>query len=259
MEAAKSIILFTVIFTLTQGFPQNTPVPEEIPVTTTVNANIPVVSITTTPATKKSNEDPVTTVKTEIRIQTLPNDDPKPTEKKVKKPINPRKSGKKELDDPSKNIIDMHKTNRSHEVSGRKGVDPSQDVATEMSTVNHEDDLNDLKKIVETTLPPVTTVKKSTRIPRPTTQTTQKIVTSSAKSTISKIVTKTEKPIMKTTKEPVVNDTTPRTSLLVGIVFGCLLLSVLMFVGFKRLDAIRRRREYRRMNDFLIDGMYNEM
>lgn len=59
---------------------------------------------------QKSNEDPVTTVKTEIRIQTLPNDDPKPTEKKVKKPINPRKSGKKELDDPSKNIIDMHKT-----------------------------------------------------------------------------------------------------------------------------------------------------
>ena len=41
------------------------------------------------------------------------------------------------------------------------------------------------------------------------------------------------------------NDTTPKTSLLVGIVFGCLLLSVLMFVGFKRLDAIRRRREYR--------------
>ena len=75
-------------------------------------------------------------------------------------------------------------SNRSHEVSGRKGVDPSQDVATEMSTVNHEDDLNDLKKIVETTLPPVTTVKKSTRIPRPTTQTTEKIVTSSAKSTI---------------------------------------------------------------------------
>ena len=51
MEAAKSIILFTVIFTLTQGFPQNTPVPEEIP-TTTVNSNIPVISITTTPATK---------------------------------------------------------------------------------------------------------------------------------------------------------------------------------------------------------------
>merc|ERR1711971_204259 len=93
----------------------------------------------------------------------------------------------------------------------------------------------------------------TTKIPR-------KIVTSSAKSTSSAIpVTKTEKPLLKTTKEPVVNATTPKTSLLVGIVFGCLLLSVLMFVGFKRLDAIRRRREYRRMNDFLIDGMYNEM
>ena len=59
------------------------------------------------------------------------------------------------------------------------------------------------------------------------------------------VQTTTVKPLMNTTKEPIVNDNTPRTSLLVGIVFGCLLLSVLMFVGFKRLDAIRRRREYR--------------
>jgi len=256
---AKSIIVFTVIFTLTQGFPQNTPVPESIPITTTVDSKNTVVSIptitTTTPVTKKSNESPTTTVKTEIRIQTLPNDDPKVTETEVKKPKNPRKSGKKELDNPSKSIIDIHKTNKSHEVSGRKGSDPSQDVATEMSTVNHEDDLNNLKSAVETTLPHTTTVVAAvtTKIPR-------KIVTSSAKSTSSAIpVTKTEKPLLKTTKEPVVNDTTPKTSLLVGIVFGCLLLSVLMFVGFKRLDAIRRRREYRRMNDFLIDGMYNEM
>ena len=54
-------------------------------------------------------------------------------------------------------------------------------------------------------------------------------------------------------------DSTPATSLLVGVIFGVFLLSVVIFVGFKRLDAIRRRREYRRMNDFLIDGMYNEM
>jgi len=257
---AKSIIVFTVIFTLTQGFPQNTPVPESIPITTTVDSKNTVVSIpqitTTTPVTKKSNESPTTTVKTEIRIQTLPNDDPKVTpETEVKKPKNPRKSGKKELDNPSKSIIDIHKTNKSHEVSGRKGSDPSQDVATEMSTVNHEDDLNNLKSAVETTLPPTTTLVAAV-----TTKIPQKVVTSSAKSTSSAIpVTKTEKPLLKTTKEPVVNDTTPKTSLLVGIVFGCLLLSVLMFVGFKRLDAIRRRREYRRMNDFLIDGMYNEM
>jgi len=266
---AKSIIVFTVIFTLTQGFPQNTPVPESIPITTTVDSKNTVVSIptitTTTPVTKKSNESPTTTVKTEIRIQTLPNDDPKVTpetevkkpETEVKKPQNPRKSGKKELDNPSKSIIDIHKTNKSHEVSGRKGSDPSQNVATEMSTVNHEDDLNNLKSAVETTLPPV---KTTTVVAAVTTKIPRKIVTSSAKSTSSAIpVTKTEKPLLKTTKEPVVNDTTPKTSLLVGIVFGCLLLSVLMFVGFKRLDAIRRRREYRRMNDFLIDGMYNEM
>ena len=54
-------------------------------------------------------------------------------------------------------------------------------------------------------------------------------------------------------------NSTSKTSLFVGIFLGGILLSVLIFVGFKRLDAIRRRREYRRMNDFLIDGMYNEM
>jgi len=258
---AKSIILFTVIITLTQGFPQNTPVPELIPKTTTVASNNPVVSTiptTITPDTKESNENPVTTVKTEIRIQTLPNDDPKQTEKKVENPLNPRKSGKKELDNPSKNIIDLHKTtNKSHEVSGRKGVDPSQDVATEMSTVNHQDDLNNLKNSVVTTAPPETTAT-TTVAAVVTTKIPQKIVTTFKSTSSASAIPKTERPNL-STKEPVVNDTTPRTSLLVGIVFGCLLLSVLMFVGFKRLDAIRRRREYRRMNDFLIDGMYNEM
>lgn len=48
------------------------------------------------------------------------------------------------------------------------------------------------------------------------------------------------------------------TGLIVGIFFGMVLTAVLVFVGLKRLDAIRRRREYRRMNDFLIDGMYND-
>ncbi|TRY73570.1 hypothetical protein TCAL_01591 [Tigriopus californicus] len=54
-------------------------------------------------------------------------------------------------------------------------------------------------------------------------------------------------------------DPTPSTSLIVGVFFAVILLSVVGFLGFKRLDAIRRRREYRRMNDFLIDGMYNDM
>jgi len=49
------------------------------------------------------------------------------------------------------------------------------------------------------------------------------------------------------------------TSLVFGVVFGLILMSVLLFVGLKRLDAVRRRREYRRMNDFLIDGMYNDI
>ena len=50
-----------------------------------------------------------TTPKTEIRIQTLPNDDPVVKAPKVKNLVNSRKNGKKDLDNPSK-IIDIHKT-----------------------------------------------------------------------------------------------------------------------------------------------------
>jgi len=239
---AKSIMKFTILYTLmvtfTQGISQNTP---SNLVMTTTN---PVVSNPTIPpvTTKKTIENPTPTPKAEIHIKTLPPDDPKPT-KKVK-------SGKKELDNPS--IIDLHKsdpTNKTHGVSGRKGVDASQDVVTEISTDDHASDLNNLK----TTTPPTTEKKlkptPATKAKTSTMKITTTLVTpsSSSESVVSKV------------EEPIVNDTTPKTSLLVGIVFGCLLLSVLMFVGFKRLDAIRRRREYRRMNDFLIDGMYNEM
>jgi len=232
---------FTILVTLTQGLPQNTPAVSLT--TSTIASNDPVVN---TPATTKKNiENPTPTP--QIRIQTLPSDDPEPAMKK-ENVANSRKIGKKELDNPSK-IIDMHKSNKSHEVSGRKGAD-SQDVVTEMSTDDHVGDLHNLKNLVPTIPPPITTT--TTTVAPITTKTTTKEPTTVTKSSSSSIAPKT-------TKEPVVNDTTPKTSLLVGIVFGCLLLSVLMFVGFKRLDAIRRRREYRRMNDFLIDGMYNEM
>jgi hypothetical protein len=49
------------------------------------------------------------------------------------------------------------------------------------------------------------------------------------------------------------------TSLVVGLVCALILMTVLLFVGLKRIESIRRRREYRRMNDFLIDGMYNDL
>ena len=149
-------------------------------------------------------------------------------------------SSKKELDNPSK-IIDLHKDlieTTTHEVSGRKGVDPSSDVVTEITpNVDHVDDLNKLKS---------STTKTSTKIRI----TTTKITTSTEASTTSK-----NPEVKKVAQE----DPTPRTSLLVGVILACILLSVVAFVGFKRLDAIRRRREYRRMNDYLIDGMYNEM
>ena len=65
----------------------------------------------------KNEQSEVTTMKTEIRIQTL------------SAVTNSSKVGKKELDNPSK-IIDMHKSSpksKTHEVSGRKGMDPSVD------------------------------------------------------------------------------------------------------------------------------------
>ncbi len=55
------------------------------------------------------------------------------------------------------------------------------------------------------------------------------------------------------------SDPTPETSLVVGLVFGAILLVVLGLVAYQRLGAAKRRREYRRMNDFLIDGMYNDL
>ena len=168
-----------------------------------------------------------TSTETQITIQCLNNSCTDPQDKVVT-----QKSGKKELDSPSK-IIDSHKDKSpNHEVSGRKGVDPSTDVVTEM-TNDHVQDLHNLKETTTTTTTSTTTTSRRTT------------------TVISEQTVKEE--------EPVVNDDTPRTSLLVGIILGCTLLCVLIFVGFKRLDAIRRRREYRRMNDFLIDGMYNEM
>ena len=170
-----------------------------------------------------------TTTLAEIKIQCLNNscNDPQV-----------QRSGKKELDNPSK-IIDLHKDDndgkgKSHEVSGRKGVDPSTDVVTEM-TNDHVQDLHNLKE---------------------TTMTSTSTTTTTTSSTTGAPEVKSDEAL---DKEEVVNDNTPRTSLLVGVILGCTLLCVLIFVGFKRLDAIRRRREYRRMNDFLIDGMYNEM
>lgn len=80
-------------------------------------------------------------------------------------------------------------------------------------------------------------------------------MTSSTKLVVEEPSHVTTKPLAE--KRPV--DPTPETSLIVGAVFGAILIAVLLFVGVKRLDAVRRRRNYRRMNDFLIDGMYNDM
>merc|ERR1719150_3681780 len=89
---------------------------------------------------------------------------------------------------------------------------------------------------------------KSAKVTRPS---------SSTSATTKK--TKTTKPEKEVQTKESLKDSTSKTSLFVGIVLAGVLLSVIGFVGFKRLDAIRRRREYRRMNDFLIDGMYNEL
>ncbi len=130
-------------------------------------------------------------MKTEIRIQTL------------SAVTNSSKVGKKELDNPSK-IIDMHKSSpksKTHEVSGRKGMDPSVDQVTEMST-DHVQDLKSLQK-TDTTTTVAATVKPSS-----TTATT----------TLSSKPLTTSKSDVR--KEEIVTDNTPKTSLLGNFSFN---------------------------------------
>merc|ERR1711983_268604 len=99
-----------------------------------------------------------TTTLAEIKIQCLNNSCNDPQVQRI---------GKKELDNPSK-IIDLHKddendgkASKSHEVSGRKGVDPSTDVVTEM-TQDHVQDLHNLKEKTTTTMTSTTTSTTTT-------------------------------------------------------------------------------------------------
>lgn len=240
------ILVIAATTCLVHSYPQNTPKPN-LNITTTLVPKV----IAASPINLKNEEPKVTseavpTVKTELKIKCL-NDDcnnaPIDDSKTLGRKGVEQNSRKKELDNPSKSkIIDLHKTDEDknenvHHVKGRIGMDPGVDVVTE--TNDHVDDLNSLK--IETTTSTITTT------------TTVKKVIPSTKST----TTMSPEPKVEGDDKPI--SSTSKTSLVVGIVLGCILLSVLIFVGFKRLDAIRRRREYRRMNDFLIDGMYNEM
>jgi len=235
----KSIISVVLVSNcLVQCLGQNTPKTESNVVTTLLTTEVP------------------STVKTEIKIECLDgncnNNTPKDDNQKSK----PRKgveqkSSKKELDNPK--IIDLHKSDDGDHVKGRKGMNPGVDVVTEANV--HVEDLNSLKKnsTTVTLAPSTTTTTKSTT--KKTVATTKTSISSTTTTKKTK-TTKSEKEVQ--TKESL-KDSTSKTSLFVGIVLAGVLLSVLGFVGFKRLDAIRRRREYRRMNDFLIDGMYNEL
>jgi len=236
----KSIISVVLVSNcLVQCLAQNTPKTESNVVTTLLTTEVP------------------STVKTEIKIECLDgncnNNTPKDDNQKSK----PRKgveqkSSKKELDNPK--IIDLHKSDDGDHVKGRKGMNPGVDVVTEANV--HVEDLNSLKKnsTTVTLAPSTTTTTKSTT--KKTVATTKTSISSTSATTKKIKTTKPEKEVQ--TKESI-KDSTSKTSLFVGIVLAGVLLSVLGFVGFKRLDAIRRRREYRRMNDFLIDGMYNEL
>jgi len=253
-----NIILFVVASTcLVQSLPQNTPQPG-LNITPIPNDNA------ASPPAQKIEEPKVTspaptTLKTETRIKCL-NDNcntglKDDNIKSVARKGAEQKSSKKELDDPSKEskIIDLHKsddtTEVAHDVRGRKGMDPGVDFVTEIND-QHVDDLNSLKKSSLTTSTSTTTTTTTTR------RTTTTTITTTTKSISSTSISSTAQI---TSKENDIKENTSKTSLFVGIVLGAILISVLVFVGFKRLDAIRRRREYRRMNDFLIDGMYNEM
>ena len=104
------------------------------------------------------------------------------------------------------------------------------DVVTE--NFDHVDDLNSLKISTVTSAP--TTTKTTTKRTVATTKTSTSTTTTTKRTT----TTKPEKEVQ--TKENL-KDSTSKTSLFVGIVLAGVLLSVLGFVGFKRLDAIRRR------------------
>ena len=109
------------------------------------------------------------------------------------------------------------------------------DVVTEANV--HVEDLNSLKKNSTTvTLAPSTTTTKSTT--KKTVATTKTSISSTSATTKKTKTTKPEKEVQ--TKESL-KDSTSKTSLFVGIVLAGVLLSVLGFVGFKRIDAIRRR------------------
>jgi len=237
----KSIISVVLVSNcLVQCLAQNTPKTGSNVLTTLLTTEVP------------------STVKTEIKIECLDgncnNNTPKDDNQKSK----PRKgveqkSSKKELDNPK--IIDLHKSDDGDHVKGRKGMNPGVDVVTEANV--HVEDLNSLKKNSTTvTLAPSTTTTTTKSTTKKTVATTKTSISSTSATTKKTKTTKPEKEVQ--TKESL-KDSTSKTSLFVGIVLAGVLLSVLGFVGFKRLDAIRRRREYRRMNDFLIDGMYNEL
>ena len=110
------------------------------------------------------------------------------------------------------------------------------DVVTEANV--HVEDLNSLKKnsTTVTLAPSTTTTINSTT--KKTVATTKTSISSTSATTKKTKTTKPEKEVQ--TKESL-KDSTSKTSLFVGIVLAGVLLSVLGFVGFKRLDAIRRR------------------
>lgn len=204
--------------------------------------------------------------KTDIRIQCLDNNCNTNVINKTKKAPTTLKSRQKiiiteadedktRVDDIDSNVVtSVPKTTKQKSVP-KKGVeDDDVDVPADVSTEDNKH-VNDLNKLLMTTSQTVT--EPPTKPETVTTEPLLKPETVTTESSKPETVT-TESSKAKATQETV-NDTTPNTSLLVGVVFGCILLSVVVFVGFKRLDAIRRRREYARMNDFLIDGMYNEL
>ena len=114
------------------------------------------------------------------------------------------------------------------------------DVVTEKN--EHVEDLNSLKISTTVTSAPSTTTTKTTT--KKTVATTKTSISSSTTTTTKRTTTTTTtttKPEKEVQTKESLKDSTSKTSLFVGIVLAGVLLSVLGFVGFKRLDAIRRR------------------
>eukprot|EP00096_Caligus_rogercresseyi_P009760 TRINITY_DN3372_c0_g1_i1.p1 TRINITY_DN3372_c0_g1~~TRINITY_DN3372_c0_g1_i1.p1 ORF type:complete len:239 (+),score=70.83 TRINITY_DN3372_c0_g1_i1:192-908(+) len=115
------------------------------------------------------------------------------------------------------------------------------------------------KKELDEEFPPSTTTSPSSTIKASTAPPYHDPSYSSPVKTVNYQFVEEPVPIQDEVLQTPSSNTTNKSSLYAGLVLGSILSMALGFLIYKRIDSARRRREYRRMNDYLIDGMYNDI